>query len=323
MKYYLVLDNKDDAAKMSFLNEGNIKIDFLLPKKHITNYFGLMSYCRQILRKTQKGDVIIFWYDFIGIMTALLASVLFKKRHFVILNILLKNKNNFKNRFARMLYKKALKKKDVIATVTSEEYGYILKKRLNIGKDFYLLHDIYNIKSNHSFLERNYVFCGGRNGRDWAFLFELARSMSNVEFHAAMDQKSYEYYPKVPTNVKTYIDISSDEFLSEMGGSRLVVLPLNTDAPAGLLVMFQAAALGKAVISTNTPVTKEYLSCGRGLLCNNDINEWKTALNDYLINEDKRKKSSIEFKSFLDNYCSESYYRNQLFGILNNEVLLK
>ena len=108
-----------------------------------------------------------------------------------------------------------------------------------------------------------------------------------------------------------------------MGGSRLVVLPLNTDAPAGLLVMFQAAALGKAVISTNTPVTKEYLSCGRGLLCNNDINEWKTALNDYLINDDKRKKSSIEFKSFLDNYCSESYYRNQLFGILNNEVLLK
>ena len=121
---YFVLDNKNDIEKLSFLNDNSsFHVQFLLPKKHINTLKELISYSNEIIKLTSKNDVIIFWYDFIGIMSTIISFIKGKKRKILILNILLKNKKNIKNKICRILYRFALNKKNVIATTTSKKYG--------------------------------------------------------------------------------------------------------------------------------------------------------------------------------------------------------
>ena len=42
-------------------------------------------------------------------------------------------------------------------------------------------------------------------------------------------------------------------------------MPLDTEAPAGLIALFQAATYGKMVITTDTVTTREYFSGDRGV----------------------------------------------------------
>ena len=65
-----------------------------------------------------------------------------KKRKIVCINILLKDKRTIKNKTVAYLYKRMLNSSNIIASVTSKEYGEHIKKRLNFKKDFFLLHDV-------------------------------------------------------------------------------------------------------------------------------------------------------------------------------------
>ena len=67
----------------------------------------------------------------------------FKNRKIVALNILLKDKNTTKNKFAKFLYRPVLKSNKMQATVTSCKYVEHLEM-LRIQKKYTLLHDIYH-----------------------------------------------------------------------------------------------------------------------------------------------------------------------------------
>ena len=57
------------------------------------------------------------------------------------------------------------------------------------------------------------MFCGGRNGRDWEFYFELAASMPDVTFKCVMPQNQYEEYKVlISPNVQVKYDIPENEF---------------------------------------------------------------------------------------------------------------
>lgn len=55
----------------------------------------------------------------------------------------------------------------------------------------------------------------------------------------------------------------------------LVLMPLNTEAPSGLIVIFQAVANCKLIITTDTVTTREYFGNQRGVLCENDLGDWE------------------------------------------------
>lgn len=150
----------------------------------------------------------------------------------------------------------------------------------------------------------NTVFCGGRNGRDWQFMIEVARSMPNVDFHLVMPQSVYEECKNVlPSNVYAKFNLPIKEFMKEMCSCEIVALPLDTEAPAGLIVLFQAAANMKYVITTDTMTTREYLGDGRGCLVVNNIEIWVNAINQRLGTENIEASSKL--LKFLETECSE------------------
>ena len=310
---YLLFDNPNDKEKVSFItNSFSFEIKEIYSPKWDKLIIGWIIGCLTILKLSKSNDTIVCWYDFQAVLCYWLAKLSFRQRKIVCINLLLKDKASAKNKVVAWLYKKALKGKLFVASVTSVEYGIHLKKRLGINKELFLLHDVFHedYKVNASLdVCPNTVFCGGRNGRDWKFMIEVAKVMPHVLFHLVMPKVTYdEYQHELPSNVVARYNISMEDFMKEMCSCEIVALPLDTEAPAGLIVLFQAAANMKYIITTDTMTTREYLSDGRGCLLPNDVDVWKKVITERIGNEKGNKEASAKLLNFLQTECSEEKF---------------
>lgn len=310
---YLLFDNPNDKKKVSFITatfSSEVKETYS-PKRNKL-IVGWLLGCLKVLKLSQKDDTIVCWYDFQAVLCYWLAKISFNQRKIVCINLLLKDKSSMKNKVVSWLYKKALKSKHFVASVTSVEYGIHLKERLGINKELFLLHDVFHedYKVNASLdIYPNTVFCGGRNGRDWRFMLEVAKAMSHVQFHLVMPKATYdECQHELPSNVVASYNISMEDFMKEMCSCEIVALPLDTEAPAGLIVLFQAAANMKYIITTDTMTTREYLSDGRGCLLTNVVDIWSKAIDEKLGKVKPNAMASEKLLNFLETECSEEKF---------------
>ena len=254
MAIYMLFDNPADKQNMTFLKEYETAvIQHVYPEQKCNSTKEMLSVCKEIIKKSADGDTIIFWYDFMAVLCWWLCKVQSKRRKIITVNILLKDKNTTKNKLAKFLYKPALKLKDVQATVTSRKYGEHLNEMLGLHKKYVLLYDIYH--GGYSFdykgdMNPNTVFCSGRNGRNWDFLIEIAEVMPEVTFNCVIPKDKWEQHKdSFSSNMVVKSDIPEKEFLEFMCQSQLVVMPLDTEAPAGLIAFYQATANGKMSIT--------------------------------------------------------------------------
>lgn len=319
---FILFDNPQDKDRLSFISKiiHNEIREVYSPKENKL-VLGWIKGCISVLRQPYRNDTIVCWYDFQAVLCYWLAKLSFRQRKIVCINLLLKDKASTKNKIVAWLYKKALKSKHFVASVTSVEYGIHLKKRLGINKELFLLHDVFHedYKVNASLnVCPNTVFCGGRNGRDWKFMIEVAKVMPHVLFHLVMPKVTYdEYQHELPSNVVAKYNLSMNDFMKEMCSCEIVALPLDTEAPAGLIVLFQSAANMKYIITTDTMTTREYLSDGRGCLLPNDVKVWKKAINEKLGNVKSNIIASEKLLNFLESECSERKFVEGVETMIN------
>ena len=318
---YILFDNPADKQNMTFLREHEaLTVRHVYPSQKCDAIKRMIVACMECIQQSAKDDTIVCWYDFMAVLCWWLCRLQGKKRKIIALNILLKDKNTTKNKLAKFLYGSALKSNKVQATVTSRMYGEHLNQLLGIHKDYTLLHDRYHEGYRidyHGKAVSNTVFCGGRNGRDWDFLIGIAQSMPQVTFNCVMPADKYEQYKDSFTgNIVVKFDIPEREFLELMCQSSLVVMPLDTEAPAGLIVFFQAAANGRMSITSDTVTTREYFSDGRGAVCGKNVEDWKGKIQYYLDHTAEAERCAARFKCFLETECSEEKYAQTLWGML-------
>lgn len=319
---YFLFDNPGDKSRLSFISKiaKREKKEVYSPKCSRL-IVGWLKGCLSVLKQSHRNDMIVCWYDFQGVLCYWLSRLTFKRSKIVCINLLLKDKESMKNKVVAWLYKKALNSKYFVASVTSVEYGNHLKKRLGVDKDLILLHDVFHkdYKVNGGVkVHPNTVFCGGRNGRDWKFMIEVAKVMPHVLFHLVMPKVTYDKYQhELPSNVVAMYNISMEDFMKEMCSCEIVALPLDTEAPAGLIVLFQAAANMKYIITTDTMTTREYLSDGRGCLLPNDVEVWKKAINEKLGNVKSNIIASEKLLNFLESECSERKFVEGVETMIN------
>lgn len=318
---YMLFDNPADKQNMTFLNSYETsKIRQVYPPQKCNSTKEMLSVCKDIIKQSADGDTLIFWYDFMAVLCWWLCKVQFKNRKIIALNILLKNKATAKNKLAKFLYKPMLKSKKVQATVTSRKYGEHLNEMLGISKQYTLLHDIYHGGYSIEYEGKvipNTVFCGGRNGRDWEFLIRIAQAMPEITFNCVMTKDKYEEYKEnFGKNMVVRSDIPEQEFIEFMCQSQLVVTPLDTEAPAGLIAFYQAVANGKMAITSDTVTTQEYFADGRGALCGKNVEDWKNRIRYYLQYREEAEVSVAKLKNFLESECSEEKYAKTLWGMI-------
>jgi glycosyltransferase involved in cell wall biosynthesis len=263
------------------------------------------------LLKSKKGDTIIFVYDLQAVLLWWLCRFFMTNRNIICVNLLLDRNKRIRNKAVTYLYKKALLSKSFYATVSSEEYGKWLNRTLCINAKYTLLrdvyHDDYDIHYNGNVEKR--VFCGGRNGRDWNFLISVAQQIPEIGFTIVMPRGMASQYKTIcPPNCLILEDIPYEDFMKEMCRSSLVCLPLTKEAPAGLIVMFQAAANKKMVLTTRTATTNEYYSNDRGVLLEKNVCKWRDAIKKYITDEFTQNIMAENMYKYVKMECSEEYY---------------
>lgn len=258
------------------------------------------------LRKSKSGDTIVFVFDFQAVLAWWICRILRMRRRFVCVNLMLDKKNTMRNRLVSAMYRKALPAGNFRSTVTSPEYGNWLNRHLGTNVSYTLLRDVF-----HSEYEapggdaESDVFCGGRNGRDWDLMAELASSMPDVSFtFVTPDSVAAKLKQCCSGNVRVLCNISETEFLSHMASSRLVCLPLCKQAPAGLIVMFQAAANHKPVLTSDTVTTSSYFAGGRGMILPRDAEKWRLAIKYCLDNQPEAAAMAERMLDFCEQECS-------------------
>lgn len=188
-----------------------------------------------------------------------------------------------------------------------------MRQRLGIKKNFFLLHDVYHdyykINDNSISVNPKSVFCGGHNGRDWNFIIQLAHNMPDITFNLVMPIDVYnKYKATLPDNVNAKYNIPLNEFMEEMCKSAVVALPLDTEAPAGLIVMFQAVANMKYIITTDTMTTREYLAEGKGCLLPNNVTIWTKTIKERVERKEDNEIAATKLLHFLQTDCNEKMF---------------
>lgn len=102
---------------------------------------------------------------------------------------------------------------------------------------------------------------------------------------------------------------SPRDLVQEYAKSKIIVLPLDISGgrnnATGCSTLVETMAMGKAVVVTRTPTTESYITHGvNGLLVEpNDVNGLRTAIQELLANEGKRKKLGENTRAFAEKNC--------------------
>ena len=289
-------------------------------------YFTWLAGAWKAMRQSRKGDVIVSLYDFQGILCLLIGYLTFRRRHILGINLLLKDKPTAKNRLASTLYRHAVRSRWFHTTVTSKAYQQWFNHKIRLDIDYPLLRDVYydSYEPDPAMLREcdGSVFCGGRNSRDWEMMVTLARIMPERHFCFIMPDDRYsEFEHKMPENVEALHEVPMDTFVDRMSRASVICMPVTTDAPAGLITMFQAAGYKKPIISTYTVTTSEYLTPDRGyLLPSNDAELWASTIRDIFDDPGAALKKACEFHRFATGECNEASYVSRIEEIIRGFV---
>lgn len=286
----------------------------LFSKDYSQRVLRYLSGSIKAVRQSHRGDTIVCWYDVQAVLCWWICRLLLTKRNIVCINILLKQKKTWKNRMASWVFQKALTAQNFKASVTSRHYGRWLNEHLGIDVEYTLLHDVFHNYYETPHLkesEHDIVFCGGCYGRDWPLMMEIAKQTPEVKFYLVMQGFMKEQYfgnmhGHYPENVRVLTDIPYKDFMRCLCQSKIVCLPLECEAPQGLIVMFQAAANDKLVLTSDTPTTQEYFGDQQRL--GKDVGEWQERIRYYLSNPDERRSMAQDFHQFLKENCNEQQF---------------
>ena len=276
--------------------------------------------CLRAIRRTQAGDRIVCWFDFQAVMAYWMCRLLGIRRTFLAINIMLKQKTSWRNRMTARLYRSALRSDRFDATFTSAEYRDAVCTRLGVGRRFPIVHDVFHpLPTVGPAAEGDgSIFCGGHNGRDWTLMAQIARTMPHRRFRLVLSGAAYQRYAAALSapNIEVLCDISAREFADVMGRASLVCLPLDTEAPAGLVVLFHAVALRRPVLVSSTMTTREYLERYPAFLCaDQDAAVWGERA-EYLLTHPAEASEAVEaLNAELGRTCSEALFTDQVCSL--------
>ena len=269
-----------------------------------------------------RKDVIICYLDVIGMYVFLLSKILLKRREILVINIMFNDKQDFLTGIKRVLYKIMLRSKHVYPTVISSELPLLYKKIFNLpSKVFYVMHDCYG-DLDKAIPEKNdedeYVFCGGTASRDWNLMKEVTYRLPNNKFVIVGPNKN-TLGENIPPNVKYYYNLPSSEFSHLLNKSSMLALPLNTEAPAGLIVLFTAGLMSKAVVTTDNLTTREYIVDGVNgkLVKMRDVDDFAVQIQELVNDKGKRITYGKALRLKVEEYGSTDSFIDAIIGITN------
>lgn len=268
------------------------------------------------------GGVVVAW-NFVTGVCAIMASCLFRNRPPVVaLNMIAHEKSKLHNLFRRLVYHWAFGTNRMLITANSSQLRdqYIESFRIN-PVSISVLHDPwsrdYEVRPPDA-LDSGYAFSGGDTARDWDALLAAAQICPEIPFKVVARRMAWRPKRQIPPNVSVVFDTSLDEFYTMARQSRIVLLPLNSNVTAGLIVLIRSLLLGRPVIATETPVLTPYFpdECGDLLVPMGGVEEMASTLRRYWTDHELRVKRAAALQSHVLEHFSPDAYARQVADVV-------
>jgi len=232
-------------------------------------YFKYLQLSYRALVQSKDNDVMICWNFTTSMACGLLCSILHKKRIVLGLNIIARRRGWINETIRKKLFSPIMNKETFFMTINSSQYIDDYSKRFNVKKDkFFVLNDPISSSEIKEFKYiQSYVFVGGEAARDWETLFRACENIPQIKFVCIARKKYFNQSLRIPGNVELHFDTDNKTFYDYMNKASLVIIPLKSQLPCGLIILLEAALMQKPIIATNTPSITNYIENGkRGLL---------------------------------------------------------
>lgn len=231
--------------------------------------------CIQVLRHSKKGDVVISWYIFNGIIFNFLNRLTGNKRYLITMNWL---NPTTKKWIAKKIYASVAKNPKVRIGCVDESGGSKWIEKLNLKVNpFIYLPDTYNTSlsfQNPKMPKERYFFTGGQTNRDWGMIVRIAKALPEMKFvcnpgyEADWNQKTGG---EKPDNIT--LTYESKGYYERMGGALSVLLPLATNAVGGNTNVTMSAMMGTLCAVSDYPFLTRYLPNKEKYSASN-LDEW-------------------------------------------------
>jgi glycosyltransferase involved in cell wall biosynthesis len=280
-------------------------------------YFKYLQLAHRALNRSNENDILICWNFTTSIACGFLCKILNKKRIILALNIIAHNRKGIGETFRRMIFSPVMNKNSYFITVNSQQYIAEYSKRFNVkGDKFFVLNDPIQSNEIKEFdYNQSYIFVGGEAMRDWETLFKSCASIPQINFICIARKKNFNHSLLIPDNVKLFFDTDDKTFYDYMAKSSLVIIPLKSQLPSGLIILLRAALMQKPIIATNTPSINNYIkNKERGLLVEQGNSKDLTEKILILYNDVQLQKylSSNLLNYVLANHSQENYSKRLL-----------
>jgi glycosyltransferase involved in cell wall biosynthesis len=165
------------------------------------------------------------------------------------------------SRLARRVFRWCLRRCDCVITNCSAEVPTYSRYLSLASENFRFLPWPANIPAAPDPGDDGSVFAAGRSCRDWETMFKAAKMIAARVVVVA--EAAHLTGLAVPANVELHCDIPREQYLGLLRKARVVVVPVRpTVRSAGQAAILEAMALGKPVLTAQTPGVADYITPG-------------------------------------------------------------
>lgn len=271
---------------------------------------------------SEKNDTIICWNFTTSITCGYLCKILLKKRTILALNIIAHPTSFGKEILRKIFFYPVVSMRRYFLTVNSSIYigDYSERFKINKQKFFELKDAIHYTQSIEAGNDEGYVFTGGEAQRDWETLFKACNKLPEINFVCIARKKNFDQTLIIPQNVRLLFDTDQDTFNEFLSKSKMVVLPLKSKLPCGLIILLQSALNKKAIIATRTPSIENYIRSGENGYLVEIENSGNLAENIKTLyyNKELQVHFASNLFDFVSHHHSPKQYTTRLIDIIEN-----
>ena len=259
----------------------------------------------------------VYWLDTMGVFGVIMSLLFQDNRPILILNIMLTDSGSLMSNLKTALIRRILAKSNVYYTLNNSSLFDYYKLPLSSMNRCFELGDIIHLDGKKSIKRTkgdNSIICLGSSGRDIDLLILLALKAPELRF--IWITKSPDLLKcEPPENLCVKVALSVNEVNSHLSRAKVVILPLTTQSPAGILSVYHSINNGCPVLITRTVTTESYfIENSEFLVENNTVDEWMKKIN--LVDSYCSSFLEKEF-SFIMAKSSQRHYWERLNKILD------
>lgn len=278
------------------------------------SYISIIKNLIDIFKTAKKNnnDIVVFYGENkLAIFAGLAKLFRFTKCKIILLEFAFEGNLKLHKKY---LYKIALSNYFFIGVCSDYEIERY-SNELNINKKMFknvpapIEYDYYNNLLGCS--DDVYILSAGKGYRDYGVLIKAASYMNDVKFVIISDFNSMKGLDVTSENIEILYNVDRDKYYELLGKAFMVVVPvIETNRSAGHQVIYQAMAMSKPVISTDTYTIREFVKNEyNGMLVGQgDVDSLVLSINKLIEDRDLYNRVSFNGSITAKNYNIEAYY---------------